>query len=410
MKRLITAGAAVALAVSLAGCGKADSSGDDGAASAPGVTEDTIKIGALLDLTNVFAPNSKAILQGVDLYWKQVNDDGGVCGRTVEVDTQDHEYDPQKAVTLYRDMSGDVLALAPVLGSSVMTALLPSYEQDDMLVGMMAWTADVLPNPLIMIPGATYDIEVINGVDWLMREGRLKKGDAVGIVYFEGDFGGNAAAGLDYAAKETGLSVVKHQIKPTDTDLTAQVNAMKAKDVKAIFIAAGSPQTSSVATVAASTGLDVPIIGNSPSFTPALMDTPAGPALAENFYTSSSIAPAAADTPEMKEYLDAFEKAYPDELPVQNGSNAGYAQAAILHQALEGACDDLTREGLQKSFREIDDYQHGTIAGTLDFTDPAQPPTRETYLSKADKSAPGYLTVVEEPFVSELAEGYTFGD
>lgn len=122
-----------------------------------------------------------------------MNKNGGVCGRQVEVEITNHGYDPQKAVSQYRDVSTKVLAMAPVLGSPVVTALKPSFDRDNMLVGAATWTSEVLPDPNFQIAGATYDLETINAIDWLTREKGLKKGDSIGIVYFEGDFGGNAS-------------------------------------------------------------------------------------------------------------------------------------------------------------------------------------------------------------------------
>lgn len=416
MKRHLTAIVGVAaLAISLAACGgKAEEAGTGGsaggAAAAPGVTDDTITLGALVDLTAVFAPNSKSILAGTNLYWDEVNKAGGVCKRQVKITTQDHAYDPQKAVALYRDMSPNVLALSPVLGSSVLTALAPSFKEDNMVVGMAAWSADVLPNPSFQITGATYDLEMINALEWLTEEKGLKKGDKVGHVYFEGDFGGNSVKGSEFAAEKLGLTIVKQQIKPTDTDLSSQVNQLKQQNVKAILVAAGSPQTASVASVASSIGLDVPIVGDAPAFTPALMDTPAGAALEKNFYTSASVAPPAAKNADMEKFLASWKAAHPDQQPIQNGSVYGYAAAGIMHKVLEGACDNLTREGVQKSLRSIKDYQAGTVAGTLDYSDPAQPPTRAVYISKADKSVEGRLMPVGEPYTSKLAEQYTFSE
>lgn len=414
MKLRSTLSVLVALTLALAGCGKAEQqqqSGEGG--QAPGVTEDTITIGALVDLTAVFAPNSKSIMQGTNLYWDKVNADGGVCERTVEIDVQDHAYDPQKAVSLYRQMSSNVLLLTPVLGSSVITALLPSFQQDQMVVGMAAWTSDVLPNELIQITGTTYDIEMINALDYLTREHGLTEGDSVGHIYFEGDFGGSAIRGTKYAADELGLEVVEQQIKPTDTDLSAQVNSFKRAGVKAILLSVGSPQTASTASVAASVGLDVPIIGNGPIFTPDLLSNPAAAAIEKNVYTSTAVAPAALESESVSEFLSAFQEEYPDTQPIQNGAMYGYAAAQIMHQVLESACenDDLTREGVLEALRSIDSYDSGgSVAGTLDYTDPAQPPTRMVYISKADANAPGGLTPVGEPFASDLAEGYTFDE
>lgn len=409
--RLITCGVAT-LSLVLAGCGKAEEQSGGGDGSAPGVTDDTITIGALVDLTAVFAPNSKAIIQGTNLYWDKVNSEGGVCERQIELQVQDHAYDPQKAVSLYRGMASNVLMISPVLGSSVMTALLPQFEQDNMTVGMAAWTSEVLPNDHIQITGSTYDVEMVNALDYLMREHGLAEGDAIGHIYFEGDFGGNAVEGTEYAADELGLELVKQQIKPTDTDLSAQVDTLKRADVKAILLSAGSPQTASVASVAASVGLDVPIVGNAPIFTPDLLQNPAGSAIEKNVYVSTALAPPSLEEESVQEFLSAWQGEYPDEQPTQNGSMYGYAAAQIMHEVLDIACenDALTRDGVLEALRSIDSYDPGgTVAGTLDYTDPAVPPTRLVYISKVDQDAPGGLTATGEPFVSDLAESYEFG-
>lgn len=412
MRRRAIVGIAAALALAAAGCGKAEEQGGGSDEVGPGVTDDTIRIGALVDLTAVFAPNSKAIVQGTNLYWDKVNADGGVCERQIELDVQDHAYDPQKAVSLYRGMSSDVLMISPVLGSSVMTALLPSFEEDNMVVGMAAWTSEVLPNEHIQITGGTYDVEMINAIDYLMQEHGLQEGDSVGHIFFEGDFGGNAVEGTEYAADELGLEVVKQQIKPTDTDLSAQVNSLKRAGVKAILLSAGSPQTASVASVASSVGLDVPIVGNAPIFTPDLLQNPAAAAIERNVYVSSALAPPSLEAESSQEFLSAWQEEYPNEQPIQNGSMYGYAAAQIMHQVLESACenDALTRDGVLEALRSIDSYDPGgTVAGTLDYTDPSQPPTRLVYISKAEADAPGGLTAVGEPFASDLAQSYEFG-
>ncbi|WP_324278313.1 ABC transporter substrate-binding protein [Blastococcus brunescens] len=171
------------------------------------------------------------------------------------------------------------------------------------------------------------------------------------------------------------------------------------------------PQTASIASVAQSIGLNVPIVGNGPAFTPNLMDTPAGPALEQNFYTATSMAPPSLEAEGVTEFLTAYEEEYPDEEPIQNGAMYGYASAQIMHEVLTRACDEdaLTRDGLLEALRSITDYESGgTVAGVLDYSDPAVPPTREVYISKADSTVPGGLTAVGEGYTSDLAEAYEF--
>jgi ABC-type branched-subunit amino acid transport system substrate-binding protein len=405
---------AAVVPLSLTACGKAEQAATQesgGVKTGPGVSDTTIKLGSLIDLTAVFAPLGKSMVQGTRLFWDEQNKAGDVCGRKVEVVVKDHGYDPQKAVGLYREMSSNVLGLQTLLGSPVVTALKPSIGQDGMFVGMAGWTSTVLPDPHFQIIGTTYDIEAINALDFLMREKGIKSGDKIGHVYFEGDFGENALAGSTHLAGQQGLTIVEQKIKPTDTDLSAQVQALKAAGVKAILLSAGPAQLASLAGVAKSVGLDVPIVSNAPGFTPQLLATPAGPALKENVHVVSGIAPFSLDTPEAKKVAAAFDAAYPGETPTQAGFVFGYTQAKVTHAILAKACEnkDLSREGMLAAMRQVTGLDTGgLVAGPLDFGDPAQPPTRTVYISKVDDSVPGGLKAEGQAFTSEAAMSYQF--
>jgi len=402
---------AAALCLALTGCNKATSGDQDagGVKTGVGVTDTTIKLGSLVDLTAVFAPLAKSVVQGTQLFWKQQNASGGVCGRTVEIVVKDHGYDPQKAVAVYRELAGDVLGMQTVLGSPVVSALRPSIGQDNMYVGFAGWSASVLADQHIQVLGTTYDIEAISGLDFLMRTKGLTSGDKVGHVYFEGDFGENALKGSQYLAAQKGLTIVGQKIRPPDTDLSAQVSTFRSAGVKAILVSAGPTQTASVAGVAKSVGLNVPIVANGPGFTPQLLGSPAGPALKENLHVVSSIAPPGLDTPAARQLQDAFAKEYPDAVPTQVGSVFGYVQAKVTKEILQKACDnkDLTRQGVLTALHQLSGLDTGgLVAGTLDYTKTGQPPSRTVYISRVDSTVPGGLTVVGGPVEAEPAKTY----
>lgn len=414
MNRSRTLALAAVLCLALTACDKA-TSGDQsagGVKTGPGVTATTIKLGSLVDLTAVFAPLSKSVVQGTQLFWKQQNSSGGVCGRTVEVVVKDHSYDPQKAVSVYREISGDVLGMQTVLGSPVVSALRPIIDQDNMYVGVAGWPASVLNDPHMQLFGTTYDIEAIAGLDFLIRTKGIAAGDKVGHIYFEGDFGENALKGSQYLASQKGLTIVGQKIRPPDTDLSAQVSALRTAGVKAILVSAGPTQTASAAAVAKSVGLTVPIVANGPGFTPQLLAGPAGPALKENLYVVSSIAPAALDTPAARQLQEAFAKEYPDAVPTQVGSVFGYVQARVTKDVLQKACDnkDLSRQGVLDAMKQISGLDTGgLIAGQLDYTKAGQPPSRTVYVCKVDGGVPGGLAVAEGPLVAEPAAAYPAG-
>lgn len=405
---------ATAVCLILTACSKANSGNQDsgGVKTGPGVTATTIKLGSLVDLTAVFAPLSKSVVQGTQLFWKQANAAGGVCGRTVDVAVKDHGYDPQKAVSVYRELSGDVLGMQTVLGSPVVAALRPTIDQDNMFVGVAGWPASTLSDPHLPIFGTTYAIEAIAGLDFLMRTKGIKSGDKVGHVYFQGDFGENALQGSQYLASQAGLTIVGQKIKPSDTDMSAQVAALRTAGVKAVLVSAGPTQTASVAGVAKATGLNVPIAANGPGFTPQLLGSPAGAALKENLTVVSSIAPPALDNPAAKQLQDAFVKEYPGAVPTQVGSVFGYAQAKVTKEILQKACDnrDLTRQGVLTALHQMSGLDTGgLIAGTLDYTKAGQPPSRMVYISQVDAAVPGGLRVVEGPVEATPAKNYQPG-
>jgi len=408
-RRLLALSAALCLA--LTGCNKAtsDDQSVDGIKTGVGVTATTIKLGSLVDLTAVFAPLSKSVVQGTQLFWKQQNASGDVCGRKVEVVVKDHGYDPQKAVSAYRELAGDVLGMQTVLGSPVVSALRPSIAQDNMYVGVAGWPASVLEDQHLQLLGTTYDIEAITGLDFLVRTKGIAAGDKIGHVYFEGDFGENALKGSQYLAGQKDLTIVGQKIRPPDTDLSAQVAAFRAAGVKAILVSAGPTQTASVAGVAKSVGLNVPIVANGPGFTPQLLGSPAGPALKENLHVVSSIAPPALDTPAAKQLQEAFAKEYPDAVPTQVGSVFGYVQARVTKDILQKACDnkDLTRQGVLTALHQISGLDTGgLVAGTLDYSKSGQPPSRTAYISRVDATVPGGLSPVGGAVTAEPAKSY----
>lgn len=408
------AGALAALLV-LAGCSSKAKDSDNGdKASAGGVkTGDgisgkTISLGALTDMTGVYATLGKSVTQAQQLYVKQLNAAGGVCGYQVQLTVRDHGYDPQKAVSGYTELEPKVLGFAQFIGSPFVAAVKQRIDgQDKGLVLPQAWSSALLGSPYIRVIGSTYDIETINAVDFLIKEKGIKKGDKIGHVYFEGDYGESALVGSKHIAQEEGLTVVEQKIKPTDNDMTAQVAALKQAGVKAIVISAGPRQAASLVGVAAAGGFGVPIIGNNSAFAPQLLATQAGPALMKNYYVSSPSLPIGADTPEAKKLVADYQAAYPDDA-LDNGIVAGWTAVSAFGEALKKACasKDLTREGVDKALLTIDSFDVG-FGIAQDFTDPKSASSRQSVILQPDKSVTGGMKVVREAAASAAAEAYT---
>jgi ABC-type branched-subunit amino acid transport system substrate-binding protein len=407
------------LLVVLAGCGskgadnKASSGGGGGSGAVkagPGVTSKTITLGVLTDLSGVFAPLGKPTMQANQLFWKEKNAQGGVCGRQVNLVVKDHGYDPQKAVVQYRELSSQVAGLQQLLGSPITAALLPSLKSDQMVSLLAAWPSSLLPNDNIIITGTTYDVEMINGLDYLLQQGKLKKGDKIGHVYFEGEYGENGLKGSKYFAQKNGMTIVEQKIKATDEDMSGQVAALKRAGVKAIAFTTAPTQLASVAGIAASQGLNVPLVGNNPTFDPALLKTPAAKALEANAYVVSSISPYNLDKPAVQKVASDYSEAYPKEVP-KGSAPFGYMQSQLMFNILNQACKnkDLTRAGLVKAAHQLDNVNTGGLtAAPLDYTEVGQPSERAVYISQP-ASVPGGLKALPQTFESDTAKSYQVG-
>ena len=406
--------AMVALALAASACSTKsnndNSSSSGGVKTGPGVTATKIRLGVLTDESGVFAALGTTVTQGNQLGVDAINKDGGICGRQIELEVQDHGYDVQKAVSLYAQEAPNVAGMLQLLGSPMTTALLDQLKTDHMLGATATWASTLLKSEDIQISGATYDIEQINGISYLFDEGKIKKGDKIGHIYIEGEYGANGLAGAKYAAQKLGLTVVPVQIKATETDLTSAIGQLKSAGVKEIGLTTSPKQTASAVGVAAVSKLNVPFLGNNPTYSPLLLSTPAGPALEANLYISGSSIPLSADNAEAKKVLTAFKAKYPGK-PTNAGVTYGYGVAQVYAHTLKAACDakDLSREGIEKAFRTLSNVDTNGLLAPLDYSKPGEIPARQTFIvrpSKATLTIDG-LKIEKELFESDIAKDYT---
>lgn len=399
----------LALSLLAAGCStKAQNSGSGGASGSAGgvktgrgISGTTITLGSLTDLTGVFAALGKDITNAQALYWDKQNAGAKVCGKyTVKTEVKDHGYVTQQGVALYSAIHNDVLAIEQTIGSPINQALEPQLQADHMVNIPAAWAASLTENDENAVIGATYQIEMINVLDYLLKEGKIKPGDKIGHIYFEGDYGAGGLAGSKYFASKHGMSVVEAKIKPTDSDMTAQITQFKAQGVKAIALTVAPGQTASAAGVAASQGLDVPIAGNNPVFAPGLLEGPSGLALKKNLYVASPISPFDKNDALLKEYTAK----YPGNATL--GVVFGTAAATVMNKILDKACadGDLTPEGVTRAKTSIGDVDTGGLAVPLNFQT-GKSPSLKSYIFRA-ADVPGGAKSVSDLFQGDDAASF----
>jgi len=370
----------------------------------PGVTGTTITLGVLTDLTGVFAALGADITNAQTLYWEQQNAAGGVCGKyQVKLNVKDTGYVPQQGVQLYSSIKNDILAMAQTIGSPINTALAPTYDADKIVNIPSAWARNLTVSPGNAVTGSTYDVEMVNGLSYALKAGKIKEGDKIGHIYFEGEYGANGLAGSKYFASKHGMTIVEAKIKSSDADMTAQITQFKAAGVKAIALTVAPGQTASAAGVATAQGLNVPIIGNNPVFSPALLAGPAGAALKANLIVSSPVSTFDKNPELLAKYKAKFPNATPS-LGVVFGTGA----SEVMKQILDKACKDgdLTHEGVLKAKQSLTNVDTKGLVVPLDFSKSgASPSSKNFILVPADVpgGAKAVSDAVEAPEVAGLS-------
>jgi ABC-type branched-subunit amino acid transport system substrate-binding protein len=406
--------AAVAVALVLAGCSTrapepgAGGGGEGAVATDVGVSAETITLGVLGDTSGPFRNLGTALIQGNQLWADEVNGRGGVCGRQIALEIADSGYKADTATTVYRQQQPNVLGYLQLLGSPINAALRGNLETDEVTSLALSWSSFILDNPYQIIPGTTYDLEMINGLAYMQQQGLIADGDTLGHIYIGGEYGDNGFLGAQYFAQQHGMTLQPAKIAATDTDMTNIVTGFQGAGVKAILLTTSPAQTASALNAATALGLNVPVLGNNPVFDPAT--NLAGPAAASvgNLYVVASNVPYSADVPKAKEVREAFTAKFPD-AGKNYGVPYGYAGGLIWEQILTQACKnaDLTRKGVHDAFLASQNITtENLVASELDFSKAGSPPSRSVYIAQADPAQEGGLRQLVAPFTAPEADAY----
>ena len=373
--------------------------------SGPGVTASTISLGVLTDMSGPFAPTALIRIKGYELFIGELNARGGICGRKVELTTKDHGFNVQRALDGYFDLEPKVLGFLDITGAAMTAAIAPDLIQTRALAAPVSWSAALLGNPHMMIVGGTYDIDVMNGLDHLKREGVIADGDTIGHVHVEGDFGTNALEGSTFAAQQWGMTLVEKPVAESADDLGTQIAALKAQGAKAVVLSTSPAQTAMAVAAAATLGWDVPFLVNVAGFDPAILKSLAAPAVMKQVQVVSPIAPYGADAAGPRAVAKAFEARYPD-LEANGAVNHGYAVAMAFAAVLEKACaeKDLTRDGVLRAFQDTNGVETSGLTGQLRFSLAGRPSATQSYMARPDDKVKGGLVVTEKLFESELVK------
>ncbi|MEU4544605.1 ABC transporter substrate-binding protein [Nonomuraea dietziae] len=415
---VVTAVAVVAL---LSACGviRGDDKGSKGGAVATGVTNEPcpkaidknkgcIYLGTVSDLTQgPFAALAVPITDAQKAFWKRVNTAGGIGGKyevDVESYVRDNKYNPETHRQVYNEIKDKVLGLAQTLGSPTTAAIIDDLKANSVVAAPASWTSAWEFEDVIIETGSNYCIEAMNSVDYAMEAYKPK---TVMAVHLAGDYGADAAAGAKIAAEKNGLEFTAVETPSGATEQGRAITEITKNKPDLVILTTGPADAAAIIGQSAAAGYKGRFIGTGPTWNPALLKSPAAPALKALYEQSSPGKPYGADTPGHQAMRDALPGVTPND-----GYTSGWAWSYPLKAALEKmvAGGDVSRKGLLAAVKTLAtvDYEGMLPPEAGNFAGDANAATfRQTLINKVDESAPTGVTEVKDFFTGPTAQAHT---
>jgi ABC-type branched-subunit amino acid transport system substrate-binding protein len=410
----------VVLVLVAVGCrgGESTDEGKGGIKTDVGVTSDAcpsstnknngcIYLGVISDLTEgPFAALAVPITEAQKAFWKRVNDGGGIGGYDIDVTTyvRDNKYNPQIHNQVYQEIKGNVLALAQTLGSPTTAAIINDMKSSKVVGAPASWTSGWAFEDVIIESGTNYCYESMNSVDYAVEQFKTK---SVMAVHYPGDYGDDAAAGTKIAAEKNKLPFTDVETQQGPDNQAGAIDKIVSGKPELVILTTGPTDAAVIIGQTAARGYQGHYIGTSPTWNPALLKSPAAPAIKALYLQSGPWQTFSSDTPGHR----AMREAVGTVKTVSDGYTSGWAWSYPMKAALQNAVDnkDLTRDGLLKAVKELDsvDYEGMLPSGAGNYkASPSEAVVKESLISKPDEKGAAGVTTIRDFFVGPTAKDY----
>ncbi|MEV0613108.1 ABC transporter substrate-binding protein [Nonomuraea sp. NPDC050404] len=410
----------IAIAALLSACGvfRGDDQGSEGGAQAQGVTSEPcpsavdsnkgcIYLGTISDLTSgPFAALAVPITNAQKAFWARVNKAGGIGGK-YEVDVtryvKDNKYNPEVHRQVYNEIKDQVLGLAQTLGSPTTAAIIADLKANNIVSAPASWTSAWEFEDVIIETGSNYCVEAMNSVDYAMEAYKPK---SVMAVHLAGDYGADAAAGAKVAAERNGLTFTHMETPSGATEQGRAITEITKTKPDLVILTTGPADAATIIGQTAAAGYKGRFIGTGPTWNPALLQSPAAPALKALYEQSAPGKPWDADTPGHKAMRDALPGVTPND-----GYTSGWAWAYPMKAALDAmvAGGDVSRKGLLAAVKTLKtvDYEGMLPPEAGNYADTTAV-FRQTLINKVDDKSETGVTIVKDFYTGPTAQSYTF--
>ena len=305
---------------------------------------DTIKVGVLAPLTGAVAQYGNAVNNGVMMYFEELNANGGINGKQVELVTYDEEGDPVKAVTGYNYlMDQGVVAIVGDVTTGPTKAVVAESQADlTPMITASATAEDVTcqlneDGSVAMVYENMFRscfIDPFQGEKMAAFAKEVLGAKTAAVIYNTGlDYSVGCAESFQTKAAEVGLEVVAVESYSNDAvDFQGQLTNIAAKAPEVMFVPDYYSVVALMAPQAAAAGLSTTLLGSDGWDT--VLDVVTDAALLEGAYYCSGYSP-----DDTREEVLTFVKNYQAKFGATPNmfSAQAYDAAMIMAAAIEKA-------------------------------------------------------------------------
>ena len=272
-RNFLAAAGVVAAAGVLTACGGSSSTAASTAAAsgstAAAASGDTIKVGVMGPLSGNVSVYGQAVVNGATLYLKQVNANGGINGKQIEILTEDEQGDATQAVNCFTKMvdEGMTALIGDVTTTPTLAVVAESADYNMPMVTASA-TAEAVTydaetdtvNANVFRATFTDPFQGIKMADYAYQKLGYTK---AAVIFKKGaDYNEGLAENFVNEFESLGGTIVDQEsYSEGDVDFKTQLTTILGKDPETVFCPNYYEEVGQILSQAESVGLTVPFLG-----------------------------------------------------------------------------------------------------------------------------------------------------
>ncbi len=276
---------------------------------APAHAEDTVKLGMVAELSGAGAPSGTNWRDGIKIAVEEINAEGGILGKQIELGEYDTQTDPQVSRALVQKAIDDgAYAILGTIysGSTLVNMLVAQQNSTPQFVGSESPTIVEKGNPFVFrtSSGAQKGVPALTAYfkDTL-------KAKTVAVAWVNNEFGKGGQTVFLEEMKKAGIEVIADvPSEQAQTDYAADVAKLKQANPDAVFVYMNQEESARFLIEARKQSLPMPLVGEVTLTEAKVIELTAG--AAEGAIAHVGVTATATDVPGIAEFAKKFEDAF----------------------------------------------------------------------------------------------------